>query len=132
MTSLLLGSLTSLVLKATVAIALALATAAVARRSRASLRHAIYAALFALLLLLPFAKPVMPRVDVPILVAQNNARPVVAQPAQPARVHVVERGDTLFSIARRTGTTVNALVTANGLGTPDTPLSIGRRLVIPA
>jgi LysM repeat protein len=47
------------------------------------------------------------------------------------RVHTVERGDTLFSIARRNGTTVEALVDANGLGSRDAVLSVGRRLVLP-
>jgi LysM repeat protein len=47
------------------------------------------------------------------------------------RTHVVERGDTLFSIARRNGTTVGALVAANGLGSQDAPLPVGQRLRIP-
>jgi LysM repeat protein len=46
-------------------------------------------------------------------------------------VHTVERGDTLFSIARRNGTTVGALVSANGLPSADAVLPVGRRLVIP-
>ena len=48
-----------------------------------------------------------------------------------ARTHTVEKGDTLFSIARRNGTTVGALVAANGLPGPDAVLSVGRRLVVP-
>lgn len=59
-----------------------------------------------------------------------SATPATVQETT-TRVHVVERGDTLFSIARRNGTTVGALVTANGLGSAETPLSTGRRLVIP-
>ena len=47
------------------------------------------------------------------------------------RVHTVERGETLFSIARRNGTTVGALVAAKGLPSPDAVLAVGRRLVIP-
>jgi LysM repeat protein len=43
----------------------------------------------------------------------------------------VERGDTLFSIARRNGTTVSALVAANGLPSAEEVLSVGKRLVIP-
>jgi LysM repeat protein len=45
--------------------------------------------------------------------------------------HVVERGDTLFSIARRNGTTVGALVAANDLGSAEAVLKVGQRLRIP-
>ena len=58
--------------------------------------------------------------------------PAAAQsggPLQPL-VHVVQRGDTLFSIARRYGTTVDAIVHANGLADPRC-IYIGQRLVIP-
>jgi LysM repeat protein len=48
-----------------------------------------------------------------------------------AKVHTVEKGDTLFSIARRNGTTVGALVAANGLAGSDAILSVGRQLVVP-
>ncbi len=57
---------------------------------------------------------------------------VTATPLLPGqRTHVVERGDTLFSIARRNGTTVGALVAANGLGSQNAPLPVGQRLRIP-
>ncbi len=42
-------------------------------------------------------------------------------------VHTVVRGDTLYSIARRYGTTVDALRTANGLDAND-PIKVGQRL----
>ena len=45
--------------------------------------------------------------------------------------HTVVRGDTLYSIARRHGTSVDALVTANGMTSPEAVLVIGRTLVIP-
>jgi LysM repeat protein len=45
-------------------------------------------------------------------------------------VHVVQRGETLYSIARRYGTTTAALVTANGLRNPNF-IYAGQRLVIP-
>lgn len=54
-----------------------------------------------------------------------------AVPTTVRLVHTVERGDTLFSIARRNGTTVSALVAANGLASPETVLSVGRRIVVP-
>ena len=44
-------------------------------------------------------------------------------------VHTVRRGETLGSIARRYGTTVNNLCRLNGV-TPRTTLRVGRRLVV--
>jgi hypothetical protein len=44
-------------------------------------------------------------------------------------VHIVQRGDTLYSLARRYGTTVAAIRAANGL-TADR-INVGQRLVIP-
>ena len=44
--------------------------------------------------------------------------------------YIVQRGDTLFIIAQRYGTTVAALVAANNLSNPDR-LSVGQQLIIP-
>jgi len=44
--------------------------------------------------------------------------------------YIVQPGDTLFSIARRYGTTVEAIQRANGIVNP-TYISVGQRLVIP-
>ena len=52
----------------------------------------------------------------------------LAEGADP--VHVVRRGDTLYSLARRYGTTVSAIVRANGLRNPNR-IYVGQRLVIP-
>jgi len=46
-------------------------------------------------------------------------------------VHVVQRGETLFSIAEQHGTTVDALAHANGLHDP-TRIYVGQRLKIPS
>jgi LysM repeat protein len=52
-----------------------------------------------------------------------------ATPTPDATIYVVQRGDTLFSIARRFGSTVDAVKAANGLvGNNITP---GQQLVIP-
>ncbi|MFQ6058750.1 MAG: LysM peptidoglycan-binding domain-containing protein [Anaerolineae bacterium] len=45
-------------------------------------------------------------------------------------LHIVRRGDTLFSLARRYGTTVQALAQANGLRDYNV-IYVGQRLVIP-
>ncbi len=50
--------------------------------------------------------------------------------ARGGAVHEVRRGETLWSIARDQGTTVDALRRANGLGR-DTVLQPGQRLVVP-
>ncbi|MFP4395361.1 MAG: LysM peptidoglycan-binding domain-containing protein [Anaerolineales bacterium] len=50
-------------------------------------------------------------------------------PPTPGGAHTVQRGDTLFSIARRHGTTVAALRAANGLGS--NLIYVGQELTIP-
>ena len=52
----------------------------------------------------------------------------LAEGANP--VHVVSKGDTLYSVARRYGTTVNAIVQANGLPNSNR-IYVGQRLVVP-
>ena len=56
----------------------------------------------------------------------------VASPVEPSdpTFHVVQPGDTLFSIARRYGTTVDALALANGLADPSL-IYVGQRLTVP-
>jgi len=44
--------------------------------------------------------------------------------------YVVQRGDTLYSVARRFGVSVEELARANGIDDPSA-LSVGRRLVVP-
>lgn len=51
-------------------------------------------------------------------------------PAQPL-VHIVQRGETLFSIARRYGTTVDAITHTNGIPHPR-HIYVGQRLLIPS
>lgn len=51
-------------------------------------------------------------------------------PAPAVTTYEVQRGDTLSAIAQRFGTTVDALVAANGLADPDV-LAVGQVLAIP-
>lgn len=77
---------------------------------------------------------------IPGLVAGPRVEPVWAspeaewsrQPADPPQdtFHVVGRGETLFSIAQRYGSTVDALAHANGLHDP-TRIYVGQRLRVP-
>lgn len=48
-----------------------------------------------------------------------------------SRVHVVGAGDTLYGIARRYGTTVEAIMAANGFNDRSKILHVGDRLIIP-
>jgi len=50
--------------------------------------------------------------------------------AQDQVVHVVQAGENLYRLALRYGTTVEDIVAANGLSSPDS-LQVGERLVIP-
>jgi LysM repeat protein len=56
-----------------------------------------------------------------------------AQPAAPAAngIHTVQAGDTLTGISRKYGTTVAALVAANGMANADVPLRINQQLKLP-
>lgn len=59
---------------------------------------------------------------------------VAAKPAAPSGssgVHVVQRGDTVASIAYRYGTTIAAIASANGLTNPSL-IYVGQRLKIPS
>ena len=48
----------------------------------------------------------------------------------PPTVHIVQRGETLFSIAQQYGVTVNTITRANGISDPRR-VYVGQRLVIP-
>ena len=67
-----------------------------------------------------------------LLVVSAAAAPPAKPVAPPApRVHEVSRGDSLYSVARRYGVTVAALVAANRLPSDRVTLKLGQRLVIP-
>jgi LysM repeat protein len=67
------------------------------------------------------------------------AAPVPTTPPQPTpttrpgqKEYVIQSGDTLFAIAQRNNTTVDALVAANNLRSRDVTLNVGQKLIIPA
>ena len=60
--------------------------------------------------------------------AQSGGPPSPTTPPQ-AMVHIVQRGETLFSIARQYGSTVDAITHANGIPDPR-QIYIGQRLVV--
>jgi murein DD-endopeptidase MepM/ murein hydrolase activator NlpD len=66
------------------------------------------------------------------MLLQIVAGPSIAQEGTPEpRVHVVQPGDTLFDIARRYDTTVDAIAGANDISDP-TLIVVGEKLVIPS
>ena len=66
------------------------------------------------------ARPDPARLDAPA------ERPAPAAEAGERRFHTVERGDTLFSLARRYGTDVQAILRLNGMEAP--AIRVGQRL----
>ncbi len=52
------------------------------------------------------------------------------KPNAGATIHIVQRGETLFRIAQRYGTTVEAIAAANGINNP-AAISVGQRLLVP-
>ena len=66
----------------------------------------------------------------PARAPRTTRKPAPAVTATPG-IYIVQPGDTLTAIARRHGTTVKALVAANGMASADVPLKINQILVIP-
>ena len=58
-----------------------------------------------------------------------TATPIPPTPVPQAAIYVVRPGDTLFSLARRYGTTIEAIMAANRL--PTYNIFVGQRLLIP-
>lgn len=65
----------------------------------------------------------------PAAVLGATATAIASSPGQ--RTHTVRGGDTLLALAMRYRTTLDALVRANNLKTPDAILAIGQTLVLP-
>ena len=82
------------------------------------------------------SKPMMPAVQplspVPATpkVADIPASPTLVSIPSDAYVHVVESGESLYTIARRYNVTAQAIIQANGFSSPD-KIFVGQKLVIP-
>jgi LysM repeat protein len=61
---------------------------------------------------------------------ESSVTPVPVTPQPNPTVYVVQRGDTLYSIARRYGTTVAAIALTNKIANPSL-IYVGQRLTIP-
>jgi LysM repeat protein len=71
----------------------------------------------------------------PTAAARATTSPAATTPSpSPAgsRTHIVEPGDTLWSLAQQYSTTVDAIVAANSLADRSATLRIGQPLTIPA
>ena len=86
-------------------------------------------ALAALLVLICLAAPVFAQDPTVEPAAEPTAEPT-AMPTAEAPVYVVVPGDTLYGIAERFGTTVEAIVAANDIADARL-ISVGQKLVIP-
>lgn len=75
------------------------------------------------------AKPTTLGNTVPSAAPSPSPSNVVAVPSN-AYVHVIESGESLYTIARRYEVTAQAIVQANNLGSPD-KIFVGQRIVIP-
>jgi LysM repeat protein len=72
-------------------------------------------------------------VDTPSLPPEPTPTEEPSPPASPTMgTHVVESGETLSGIARMYGTTVDAIVEANDLGSADALIREGQELLIPS
>jgi hypothetical protein len=71
----------------------------------------------------------------PSLTAPTNVAPVMSPvetaPAPAAAEYVVGKGDTFYSIARKSGVSIKAIIEANP-GVVPTKLKVGQKLTIPA
>jgi murein DD-endopeptidase MepM/ murein hydrolase activator NlpD len=61
---------------------------------------------------------------------QNSSTPALAVVPNNPYIHVIESGESLYTIARRYDVTAQAVVQANGLGSPD-KIFVGQKLIIP-
>jgi len=68
--------------------------------------------------------------DTPAPRPTATTQPVVPTSTPPQKTYVVKQGDTLSSIARQFGVTVDALAQINHIANPD-QLQVGQKLIIP-
>jgi len=72
-----------------------------------------------------------PATAVPTTPAPTTLPPTAVPLSTGQTTHVVQRGENLFRIALRYGTTVQAIASANGIANP-ARIYVGQRLVIPS
>ncbi len=75
--------------------------------------------------MMPAAQPLSPVAATP-----KPANPTLVAVPSDAYVHVIESGESLYTIARRYNVTAQAIVQANGFSSPD-KIFVGQKIVIP-
>src|SRR5690606_16422735 len=78
----------------------------------------------------PSLSPVPAAPTATAMVAPAAATPRLASVPSDAYVHVIESGESLYTIARRYDVTAQAIVQANGFSSPD-KIFVGQKVVIP-
>ncbi|MDB5539591.1 MAG: peptidoglycan DD-metalloendopeptidase family protein [Devosia sp.] len=79
--------------------------------------------------MMPAAKPLSPVPATPTLASAPASSSLVSIPSD-AYVHVIESGESLYTIARRYNVTAQAIIQANGFSSPD-KIFVGQKIVIP-
>ena len=77
----------------------------------------------------PYARP---RISVRRPYARSTVGyPDYSTPTAKGGSYIVQRGDSLWKIAQRNGTTISAIANANGIS-PDSIIRVGQKLIIPS
>ncbi len=71
-----------------------------------------------------------PTQSVPLATPTPAAAKTLSVVPENAYVHVIESGESLYTIARRYNVTAQAIVQANGMGSPD-KIFVGQKVIIP-
>ena len=79
--------------------------------------------------MMPAVQPLTPVPATPKLATPAAGNTLVAIPSD-AYVHVIESGESLYTIARRYNVTAQAIIQANGFSSPD-KIYVGQKIVIP-
>jgi murein DD-endopeptidase MepM/ murein hydrolase activator NlpD len=79
--------------------------------------------------MMPAAKPLSPVPATTTLASAPASNNLVSVPSD-AYVHVIESGESLYTIARRYNVTAQGIIQANGFSSPD-KIFVGQKIVIP-
>lgn len=79
--------------------------------------------------MMPAAQPLSPVPASPLLASAPASNTLVSIPAD-AYAHVIESGESLYTIARRYNVTAQSIIQANGFSSPD-KIFVGQKIVIP-
>ena len=78
----------------------------------------------------PSLAPVQSTQSATLAAPMPAASPTLKAVPENAYIHVIESGESLYTIARRYNVTAQAIVQANGMGSPD-KIYVGQKVIIP-